>query len=102
MLCNGGFFNDTSTTEIYTLSLHDALPISDLTGYPEEMLNLDMDIEADLGIDSIKRVEILSVLEDRLPELLAETGLERPGGERLVFAPHYYDPSVIMQEGEIA
>src|SRR5256885_3013008 len=25
------FFNDTATTEIYTLSLHDALPIS---GYP--------------------------------------------------------------------
>src|SRR3712207_8451925 len=32
-LCNCGvylffFFNDTATTEIYTLSLHDALPIS--------------------------------------------------------------------------
>src|SRR5256885_5172273 len=25
------FFNDTATTEIYTLSLHDALPISDVT-----------------------------------------------------------------------
>ena len=25
------FFNDTATTEIYTLSLHDALPISFLT-----------------------------------------------------------------------
>ena len=25
------FFNDTATTEIYTLSLHDALPISQLT-----------------------------------------------------------------------
>src|SRR5476651_1104325 len=25
------FFNDTATTEIYTLSLHDALPISSLT-----------------------------------------------------------------------
>ena len=24
------FFNDTATTEIYTLSLHDALPISNL------------------------------------------------------------------------
>ena len=24
----GFFFNDTATTEIYTLSLHDALPIS--------------------------------------------------------------------------
>src|SRR2546430_17502705 len=27
-LCYFFFFNDTSTTEIYTLSLHDALPIS--------------------------------------------------------------------------
>src|SRR6266496_6134054 len=26
------FFNDTATTEIYTLSLHDALPISPPTG----------------------------------------------------------------------
>src|SRR2546426_6672716 len=26
------FFNDTATTEIYTLSLHDALPISNRTG----------------------------------------------------------------------
>src|SRR5437667_8325212 len=26
------FFNDTATTEIYTLSLHDALPIYDLIG----------------------------------------------------------------------
>src|SRR5258708_19243173 len=26
------FFNDTATTEIYTLSLHDALPISDNHG----------------------------------------------------------------------
>src|SRR2546427_10484914 len=27
------FFNDTATTEIYTLSLHDALPISPPIGY---------------------------------------------------------------------
>src|SRR3990172_2113432 len=27
------FFNDTATTEIYTLSLHDALPISDAGGW---------------------------------------------------------------------
>src|SRR5260370_25839996 len=30
------FFNDTATTEIYTLSLHDALPI--YTGLPVELL----------------------------------------------------------------
>src|SRR2546430_17351901 len=29
VLCVLFFFNDTATTEIYTLSLHDALPISD-------------------------------------------------------------------------
>src|SRR3712207_8161829 len=28
MSCDLFFFNDTATTEIYTLSLHDALPIS--------------------------------------------------------------------------
>jgi len=33
------------------------------------MLGLDLDIEADLGIDSIKRVEILSALEARMPGL---------------------------------
>src|SRR3712207_8729224 len=27
MICSFFFFNDTATTEIYTLSLHDALPI---------------------------------------------------------------------------
>src|SRR6266508_6707598 len=27
------FFNDTATTEIYTLSLHDALPISRVSAY---------------------------------------------------------------------
>src|SRR2546430_17168311 len=29
------FFNDTATTEIYTLSLHDALPISQPPGGPK-------------------------------------------------------------------
>src|SRR2546428_8282955 len=29
------FFNDTATTEIYTLSLHDALPISDVVAIVE-------------------------------------------------------------------
>jgi acyl transferase domain-containing protein/NAD(P)-dependent dehydrogenase (short-subunit alcohol dehydrogenase family) len=43
--------------------------VSQLTGYPVEMLGLDMDIEAELGIDSIKRVEILSTLEEKMPDL---------------------------------
>lgn len=43
--------------------------VAEKTGYPTEMLNLDMDLEADLGIDSIKRVEILASVEEAMPEL---------------------------------
>src|SRR5258707_9820960 len=35
-LCFFFFFNDTATTEIYTLSLHDALPISLLADSPSQ------------------------------------------------------------------
>ncbi|MGX9459935.1 beta-ketoacyl synthase N-terminal-like domain-containing protein [Shewanella sp. A14] len=43
--------------------------VADKTGYPAEMLELSMDMEADLGIDSIKRVEILGTVQDELPGL---------------------------------
>ena len=43
--------------------------VSEKTGYPGEMLHLEMHLDADLGIDSIKRVEILSALQERFPHL---------------------------------
>ncbi|MFA0005903.1 beta-ketoacyl synthase N-terminal-like domain-containing protein [Vibrio splendidus] len=43
--------------------------VAEKTGYPTEMLDLEMDMEADLGIDSIKRVEILGTVQDQLPTL---------------------------------
>jgi acyl transferase domain-containing protein len=42
--------------------------VADKTGYPTAMLRLEMNLEADLGIDSIKRVEILSAVRERAPE----------------------------------
>jgi acyl carrier protein len=51
--------------------------VSDRTGYPTEMLGLDQDLEAELGIDSIKRVEILGALQKSLPEPLAASVKER-------------------------
>ena len=33
------------------------------------MLSLDMELESGLGIDSIKRVEILSELQEKYPQL---------------------------------
>ena len=41
--------------------------VSDRTGYPTDMLDLDADLEADLSIDSIKRVEIAGTLMESLP-----------------------------------
>ena len=38
--------------------------VSEQTGYPEDMLELDAHLEADLGIDSIKLVEIFNRLQD--------------------------------------
>src|SRR5690606_25950573 len=44
--------------------------VSDRTGYPADMLGLDLDLEGDLGVDSIKRVEILASLSPYLPPAL--------------------------------
>ncbi|MBX6390038.1 MAG: acyltransferase domain-containing protein, partial [Frankia sp.] len=40
--------------------------VGERTGYPARMLDPDLDLEADLSIDSIKRVEILAAVADRL------------------------------------
>jgi acyl transferase domain-containing protein len=45
--------------------------VAEKTGYPAEMLQLGMELEADLGVDSIKRVEILAALTERVPGLPA-------------------------------
>ncbi|PBC86362.1 MULTISPECIES: type I polyketide synthase [unclassified Streptomyces] len=36
------------------------------TGYPHDMLDAGLDLEADLSVDSIKRVEIIGALADRI------------------------------------
>ncbi|MBW4635672.1 MAG: GNAT family N-acetyltransferase [Iphinoe sp. HA4291-MV1] len=43
--------------------------VSDKTGYPVNVLKLSMDMERDLGIDSIKRVEIMGAMQDLFPNL---------------------------------
>ncbi|WP_221568726.1 type I polyketide synthase [Alkalihalobacillus sp. TS-13] len=48
--------------------------VSEKTGYPVEMLELDMGLESELGIDSIKRIEILSALQNKLPDVELKPG----------------------------
>ena len=42
--------------------------ISEKTGFPLEMLNEDMDLEDDLAVDSIRRVEILGAIREKFPK----------------------------------
>jgi 3-oxoacyl-(acyl-carrier-protein) synthase/malonyl CoA-acyl carrier protein transacylase/acyl carrier protein len=42
--------------------------VAEKTGYPTDMLDAGMDIEADLGIDSIKRVQIMGALQEQYPQ----------------------------------
>ena len=42
------FFNDTATTEIYTLSLHDALPILNIYHLPLELNIYHLPLELDI------------------------------------------------------
>ena len=54
LLLEKNFFNDTATTEIYTLSLHDALPI---------YLMIYHRIESDIEIDSLTKSEASRMID---------------------------------------
>jgi hypothetical protein len=46
--------------------------IEEKTGYPRDMVGLDQGLEADLGIDSIKRIEVVGATLQALPESMRE------------------------------
>ena len=54
--------------------------IADKTGYPTDMIDEDMELEADLGIDSIKRVEILSMINHSLGDIFTKETVEELSG----------------------
>jgi acyl carrier protein len=69
--------------------------VSEKTGYPADILNLEQQLEADLGIDSIKRVEILSAFEGQIPDIkdvnLEEVTKLNTLGDVLGFMERYAD-----------
>ncbi len=42
--------------------------VAEVSGYPEEMLEVDADFEADLGIDTIKIFEVFTKLREHVPQ----------------------------------
>jgi acyl transferase domain-containing protein/NADP-dependent 3-hydroxy acid dehydrogenase YdfG len=79
--------------------------VADRTGYPIDMLSVDMEIDTDLGIDSIKKVEILSAVRERIgdaPGNLAELATLRT---LRAIAEHYaraVGPSPVAQDTPVS
>src|SRR3712207_9119585 len=75
-ICIFFFFNDTATTEIYTLSLHDALPISTLTesGVDLTFTNWRGIVAApDITAEEAQRhVDLITQIHDRSEEHTSE------------------------------
>ncbi|TBR25256.1 SDR family NAD(P)-dependent oxidoreductase, partial [bacterium] len=82
--------------------------VTEKTGYPPEMLELDLDMEADLGIDTVKQAELIGMIRDNYniaksenlslkdyPTLRHVIGFVMAGGSS--GAPH---PSPLPQAGE--
>ncbi|WP_067677132.1 type I polyketide synthase [Nocardia miyunensis] len=68
---NGAASNGAAAPAVDVATLRRALQevVSDKTGYPVEMVDPAMDLEADLGVDSIKRVQVIGTLQERFPDL---------------------------------
>ena len=39
--------------------------VESLTGYPRDLLDLDLDLEADLGVDTVKQAEVFAAVRER-------------------------------------
>src|SRR3712207_6595572 len=79
MLLRFFFFNDTATTEIYTLSLHDALPIFGL-------------VLAQIG----EKADI-KVTDDEVTQALVERVRQYPGQEREVWDYFRNNPQALAE-----
>ena len=93
------FFNDTATTEIYTLSLHDALPISGTgqvrghIGYPwtEEMVAVARKHE-NVYIDTSARSEEHTSELQSHHDLVCRLLLEK----KKTYAPYHEYPVIVI------
>ena len=51
-------------TDLLTFSERSLAIVSEKTGYPPDMLDLELDVEADLGIDTVKQAEVFAAIRE--------------------------------------
>ena len=49
--------------------------ISETTGFPGDMIKADMELESDLGVDSIQKVEIFSAINEKLGNVFSQDSM---------------------------
>src|SRR5256885_8899624 len=79
------FFNDTATTEIYTLSLHDALPIFQASTFQQAALEKDQPLSESIAVVR-KNIHHLIRSEEHTSELQSPCNLVC----RLLLEKKYY------------
>ncbi|TFE26753.1 hypothetical protein E0F15_17530, partial [Frankia sp. B2] len=67
--------------------------VAEKTGYPVDVLEPSMALESDLGVDSIKRVQILGSLQERFP------GVPAVGPERAAEMRTLADVASFLRDG---
>src|SRR6266511_557225 len=112
------FFNDTATTEIYTLSLHDALPIRVLAVHDAGLVRMQLQTDfrhpqgdgvqdlAGLGLGRAVRYCIIGVpLEGDVRELPGDPSVERIMQEQICQQGRdrrsLWGPAVSLDDGAI-
>src|SRR2546427_10126700 len=74
--CSFFFFNDTATTEIYTLSLHDALPIFFAGAGPQSRAFVSPAVTSSAGVPySTESTVMLPRSEEHTSELQSQSNL---------------------------
>jgi NAD(P)-dependent dehydrogenase (short-subunit alcohol dehydrogenase family)/acyl carrier protein len=76
--------------------------IAEKTGYPAEMLHLEMELDGDLGIDSIKRVEIFAAFQEKFPNAPSVQSDQLGTLRRLSDVVAFFDASVAAVSAEVS
>ena len=61
--------------------------MAEKTGYPGDMLDLDLDLEADLGVDTVKQAEVFASIREAY-------NIPRDENRKLRDYPHWRTSSV--------
>src|SRR3989475_12233698 len=84
------FFNDTATTEIYTLSLHDALPISVSRGplhRPEHHFREEWHVPSPRILYKLRSTSLMHSSSVRTAHSACSSSINRGGDNRTEFSP---------------